>query len=242
MLTIEEALSLTTVIKPGKQDVQPVDLFHLDNMPIWREFLSGMRMALRRCKRSTLEIQEVGAHNIKLLHQALANTPNFRVAEKNALQSKPQDHHWFWQLLLNHPQIQAGIMTVFENQPVPLHDHPDGNGMIFVLHGKVRIHQYQLIQDLQEASSESDTVALRKISDRGLAMGEADVYLHDRGNIHGMRALSPKCIMLEIIIPPHEFKQRSWYLPTHSNQVNASHLFARQVVGEQLQNTKPVAI
>lgn len=240
MLTMEEALSLATYgerLKPIHRYDNQAQLFDLETTPIWREFLSGMRVALKRCKAGTVGIEEIADHNIQLLHKELAKTTTFKAAVRNATTSQKDDHHWYWQSLLSSEKINAGLLTVYAGQPIPLHDHPGANGMIIVLQGKVRVSQYQLTQELN--ANHSANVALRKISDRHLGMGETDMFLHNRGNIHGMRALSQKCIILDILIPPQTSEERSWYLPTitDSDPVNSSHIFARRVQGEYFLNS-----
>lgn len=241
MLTMEEALSLATYrerLKPNHRYDEQAQLFELETTPIWREFLSGMRVALKRCKAGTIGIEEIASHNIQLLHKELARTSTFKTAIRNASASHKEDHHWFWQNLLSSDKINAGLLTVYDGQPIPLHDHPGANGMIIVLQGKVRVSQYQLAQELTANSSAN--VALRKISDRRIGMGETDMFLHNRGNIHGMRALSQKCIILDILIPPQVNQERSWFLPTlsaDSDPVNSSHVFARRVEGDYFLNS-----
>ena len=212
MLTIDEAMHLaSTGIKPDTSRVEAhVPLFELDSTPIWREFLSGMRMAFKRCKRGKVGLEEVTEHNVLLLHEVISLTANFQLALRKAEQSVANDRHWYCQRLIDNEQVQANLLTIYQGQPLPLHDHPGSNGMQLVISGKAHVRRYNLAQNVK---SDHADVALIKIADRLLGMGEVDVFTSDRGNIHGMRAMSSRCIVLDITMPPSQHENASWYLP-----------------------------
>ena len=231
-MTIDEALSLNSEgIKPIKNTViQTVPQYHLDSTPIWREFLAGMRMALKRCKRGRVGLEVVAEHNVMLLHDAISNTAPYQIAMQNAEAATAQDHHWLDQVLLDDEQIRVSLLSAYQGQSIPLHDHPGTNGLLLVVQGKVQISRYDLVH--KDSQNENSNVALAKVSDGMRGMGEVDILTNEHGNIHGMRAMTPRCVMLDIAIPPHQKASRNWYLPISSHVTNASHVFARRVTGE----------
>lgn len=232
MMTLDEAFSRVSSRTSRKQAVAKaaLPLFNIDSTPIWREFLADMGLALKRCKCAKVAFNEVAEHNILLLHEVISSTDIFKMALRNAELSNVHDHHWFSQPIVNHEAMHVSLLTTYIGQPIPLHDHPKSNGIVLVLSGKIQIRRYNLAQNLK---GRQGNVALEGISDRIFSMGEVDTYTEQSGNIHGIRAMTPKCHFLEVHIPPKDKNSsRSWYLPSGPNMVSSSHLFARRVQGE----------
>lgn len=159
----------------------------------------------------------------------------------NAAQSLPTDCHFLSQPLLQHEAIEVNLLTMFQKQDIPLHDHPDASGVMLVIEGKAQISRYDVVQETQNANSTSATLA--RVSDKTLSMGEVDILTSERGNIHGIRALTAKCNLLDITISPDKNAKRNWYLPHQvsgpnslamCNIIDAPHLFANRVQAENI--------
>jgi hypothetical protein len=163
-----------------------------------------------------------GAHDI--LHD-LNLRPEFHAALESAMTCDPQESgSWHWCLLANTPLLRIGLITVFRDTPIPAHDHPDSFGIQQVITGKARVRQYQPAKTMDR---KHHLVSLEKITDSELGTHRSSVFMPDHRNIHEIEALTPRAVLLSIMIHPYDPLERSWFFPTTISETATPRLFSR---------------
>ena len=110
---------------------------------------------------------------------------------------------------------------------IPLHDHPRLSGGQVVLSGAVRIRQF----NSETQAERGRLTVLRLVEDGSLRQGETAVYTRSWGNVHGLQAESPVCILLNLVLGPHAEIQRSWYFPVSPLRQREPRVLATRVNG-----------
>ncbi len=127
-----------------------------------------------------------------------------------------RDRPWVSHCLIRTPFVWTGLTTFYRFDPVPLHDHPGACGIQMVLSGRLRIAHHQ---PADGSSLERPVVTLEQTGERELGVGESAVVGRRHDNIHGLRILTPRCIVLNLVVmDPTERRRRSWYLPIALSQ------------------------
>lgn len=135
---------------------------------------------------------------------------------------------WIWQNLIINSNINGGLLSLFDNHPVPLHDHPGVCGVLLVLSGRITVRNF----NLPKQQSNIDQVTLQYDSEQQLGSGE--IILFDRvcSNIHGIQSLSSRSLIMDVILEPDSHRNRSWYFPiTDSNKCKNS-LMAHRITNK----------
>lgn len=108
-------------------------------------------------------------------------------------------------------QLRLELVKLRRHARIPLHDHPGSRGGQVVLSGAVRLRQFD--PDPVERSEGSRLAVLRLLSDRVLGEGGTGVYTETQGNVHDLEAMSPVCVLLNLVLAPFPVHTRSWYFP-----------------------------
>lgn len=131
--------------------------------------------------------------------------------------------HWDWNLFTDEPEIRVGLITVFKNRPIPIHDHPGANGLLLVLNGELTISEYQLHHS--DVTNNLKLAELTLTSQTRITDNEYACITQDAGNIHSLKTESEVCTVLDVLLTPYDEKQRSWYMPM-ADQIQAGQRFS----------------
>jgi len=121
------------------------------------------------------------------------------------------DHPWGWVPMLDTPDVLVGTLTVFHDQPIPLHDHPGSTGLLLVLRGEVQIASYQPADTPDHAPR--SPLALVQTAHDILAPGQFAHFGPSENNIHGMQAIDDDCVLLDVLFAPYPLHRRAFYFP-----------------------------
>ncbi|MCB1758911.1 MAG: hypothetical protein KDI68_03905 [Gammaproteobacteria bacterium] len=151
--------------------------------------------------------------------------PEFHAALETAITcNRQQTGSWHWCLLSNTPLLRIGLITVYRDTPIPAHDHPNSFGIQLVITGRARVRQYQPIEPMDR---KHHLVSLEKISDSELGVHRSSVFTPEHRNIHEIEAVSPRTVLLSIMIHPYDPQERSWFFPTTIADTVSPRLFSR---------------
>ena len=106
--------------------------------------------------------------------------------------------------------LKIGLLTLYHDNHMPLHDHPGAYGSQYVLSGRVQLRQYQHISDMQ---TEQSIARLDKVTEAILVEDNVSVFEPYAGNIHQLNSISQRSVLLSMMIHPYKYQQRSWYFP-----------------------------
>ncbi len=131
---------------------------------------------------------------------------------------------WSYQHLHTTNLLQIGLLTLYQDTSVPLHDHPGAYGIQYVISGKVHIQQYQHASDIEVKQS---IAALEKVADNRLIKDEVSIFQPLAGNIHCLKSISKRSVLLSMVIHPYGSRERSWYFPIRGLPASKEVLFSR---------------
>lgn len=197
----------------------------IEGMTAWSSFIGELldSDADQKIDYSNCEaILRRGAHDI--LHE-LNLRPEFHTALNDATTAKQRDDRsWHWYLLSNTPLMRIGLVTIYRDSPIPPHDHPESYGVQQVLTGKVHVRQYQPADPLDQ---KYQLVSLNKISDCELVKDRTAMFTPSHMNIHEIESITPRSVLLSILIHPFDPGDRSWFFPMNGADPGATLLYNR---------------
>jgi hypothetical protein len=148
---------------------------------------------------------------MRSLDQQLRNFSAYRYSVQSVPQVNPGASDWVWQELGEKSFQRAGMLTIFANAPMPMHDHPGTSGAALILHGSVRIKQFD-IKAVHDSDHRS-MVELIKTNESIYHQGALASFFAERGNIHTLEAVSDCCAALCVHINAYDWSDRHWYFP-----------------------------
>ena len=171
----------------------------------------------------------VAQNAMKMLQQLDVSSIEFRQAVDDSYETG--NRYWLWQRLIKQRNLNGGILTIDDNQLVPLHNHPGATGMVRIISGEAEIWLFDEAREnkAEQNKLEQGIVELVQVSRRVLRSGDTAVLTPHRGNIHALKSLSKKCNMLDFFIPPYEISQRSWFEPLTENWFDKKMISCRKI-------------
>jgi hypothetical protein len=111
--------------------------------------------------------------------------------------------------LFSDDNINAGLLAVYRDKPVPFHDHPGTLGVMLVLSGAVKIQYANLVNE-QDAFG---PVELQITRVRERLPGEVCWFFANDRNIHQLEATTANTVILVAHLPHIDINQQSFYFP-----------------------------
>lgn len=136
-----------------------------------------------------------------------------------------ENQPWNYHPLSNTPLLRVGLITLYRFIPIPLHDHPGAYGAQRVVSGKVHIRQYHKPADVEH--NQSSIVSLKTVATHNLNRDECTTFQPDTGNLHEIKSLSKRSILLSMMIHPYKPRERSWYFPMSFPLTDRERLYNR---------------
>ncbi|XP_062859548.1 2-aminoethanethiol (cysteamine) dioxygenase a [Trichomycterus rosablanca] len=106
--------------------------------------------------------------------------------------------------------FSMGVFTLRSGASIPLHDHPDMNGMLKVLYGKVRIRCFDKSEPGPDSQApvpeekESVRLAVLRACGEFTEHSAPCVLSPHRDNLHQIDALDGPAAFLDILAPPYD--------------------------------------
>jgi uncharacterized RmlC-like cupin family protein len=201
-----------------------VAAMHADKALSWTDYLDAMlKLASAHADRG-LPQTEMAAQGIQLLQRLDTADPDFHEAVQSAYETG--NRFWLWQRLTKASGINGGILTIEQDEDVPLHDHPGATGMLRMLTGEAELWQFDRPEMTVNVASGTRAV-IERVTHRILRPGDIALLSPEHGNIHALRARSKSCSMLDYFIPPYQRSERTWYQPADDNWHDALQVSCR---------------
>lgn len=195
----------------------------------WPEFQEKMTELANAETPGVVDQKAVAQNAMKMLQQFDISSIEFSQAVEDSYETG--NRYWLWQRLIKQRNLNGGILTIDENQLVPLHDHPGATGMVRIISGEAEVWLFDEAREKQAAQNkpEQGIVELVQVSRRVLRSGDTAILTPHRGNIHALKSLSKKCNMLDFFIPPYEKSQRNWFEPLTENWFDKERISCRKI-------------
>lgn len=195
----------------------------------WPEFQEKMTELANAETPGMVDHKVVAENAMKTLQQLDISSIKFRQAVEDSYETG--NRYWLWQRLIKQRNLNGGILTIDDNQLVPLHDHPGATGIVRIISGEAEICLFDETREnnVKQNKSEQGIAELVQVSRRVLRSGDTAVLTPHMGNIHALKSLSKQCRMLDFFIPPYEISQRSWFEPLTENWFDKKMILCRKI-------------
>lgn len=103
--------------------------------------------------------------------------------------------------------MTIGIFVLKPGCSIPLHDHPNMNGMCKVIHGTVGVRSFTCVDNKNPTSDLSKKGYISTIMEDNREYNSEDnccVLMQDKGNIHEIYAINGAAAFLDILAPPYD--------------------------------------
>jgi hypothetical protein len=195
---------------------------------LWGNLRSCLQDYFNNCIEQSRYTRIVAYHT----HQfatALKQLQNYSDKFQEA-QTQPQpDRSWSRQRIAFDNVMEAELITVFGNQPTPLHSYDGPVGIIYVLDGELTVSRYS------EANNEiSHCTGISKLNCQAVnryRLTQGTLIDSILAPVVEMQANTERCIFLNIHLRDQSSFPHYFYYPSYLSQEN-EHFFARRVPSE----------
>lgn len=196
------------VLESGRCQQMPVDRFEAtDPQLIWRLFCEELEV-WRKAEADDIQAERLAQLALRLLHSRLRRSGGGYAAALDAahLPRALCDKDWLWHPLYDNDCLRAGLMSIYDDQPVPLHDHPGADCLLLVVYGRMRFGRYTVMEQRSARRAALIREELREVDS-----GETVLLRRERGGVLGLVSAAPQSVVLTIISPPYPERLRNWY-------------------------------
>ena len=117
----------------------------------------------------------------------------------------------FHQSLAENDRYRLSLIGIHRVFPIPVHDHPHMMRVQLVVHGRLQVRSYQLLETVREPS----LVRLECLSENIIGAGSTSTTEKVSCNIHGLQSMNITAVCLALQVPPCIEHKQAWYFPTH---------------------------
>ncbi|MCU7931283.1 MAG: hypothetical protein KZQ90_10810 [Candidatus Thiodiazotropha sp. (ex Codakia rugifera)] len=158
-----------------------------------------------------LENEQLLEQTVRYFYSQLADQHLFKQLVNGSVKAQPSlSSPCHWQTVAKTPEMMLGLLTVFHIAPIPLHDHPGSSGAQLVLSGQINIRQFEKNAAIDKNNT---IVTLIGVADHDLGRDDCATYTPMTRNIHGMSAITTRCVLLSLQINPFDEFIRSLFFP-----------------------------
>ena len=205
-------------------NVEDIHVF-TEELKSWYVTISDL---LDSCNQNGSDYQQYGdilSKSASEIYYQLNSHQKFRDLLKTAKNCHPSESQpWISYDILSTPVMWAGLTTFYGFNPITLHDHPGSYGVQRIVSGKARIKLYQHTSD---SDPQQSLVSLEKVVDREFVKDESAYFTRFSCNLHELVSLTPRCILLSIMVHPYKPHDRSWYFPVALSSAGSERLYNR---------------
>ena len=195
-----------------------------DKPLLWADYLDALQQLASAHANRAVTQRHLATRATQLLQQLDLSDSTFQAALDASHESG--NRFWHWQRLTKESTIKGGVLTIVQDQDVPLHDHPGATGMVRVLTGEVEVWQFDRPVAAPAGPTDSRAV-LERACRRVMRPGDIATLSPASGNIHALRARSSTCSMLDYFIPPYVRSKRTWFQPVDTDWFDQTRILCR---------------
>ena len=175
----------------------------------WSWFASRLAAAYSQAPQTESEMADLLRPATHQLYNWIVSDPDFRHQFLDCPDSLGEGSPTWSSKLFRGDDINAGLLAVYRDKPVPFHDHPDTVGVMLVLSGAVKI-QYANITD-NPAGYGPVQLEITRVRER--LPGEVCWFFANDRNIHRLEAKTANTVMLVAHLPHIDSSRQSLYFP-----------------------------
>jgi len=176
---------------------------------LWRDFVVQLKHDMTTGAQGGDSLGGAARQLLPRLQRNLLDLPEYQSLVEKAQTGRRSAGHCQTTEVYQDDNVHAALLTVFRDNPLPFHDHPDSTGMMLMISGSTRIMHCRVISE----NSESGITDLKVIRERERTEGQVCWFHTNEGNVHGLEALSPQSVLLVVHIPPYRKERQSYYFP-----------------------------
>jgi hypothetical protein len=175
----------------------------------------GLLTAIEQSLHATLDQHQSMESLVTLIQQVYADLSRHQVFKDfvdTACHFTPNEERpVFHQSLAENDQYRLSLIGIHRGFPIPVHDHPHMMGVQFVVHGRLQVRSYQLLETVREPS----LVRLECLSENIIGAGSTSTIEKVSCNLHGLQSMNTTAVCIALQAPPCIEHKQAWYFPTH---------------------------
>ncbi len=181
---------------------------------IWAEFVDGIQAIYEHHADHEADRQAALVRLVDMMYPSLFNDPALQQAMAQCPQAGEKTSPSWWRTLHEDMISQITLVAVYQDQAMPLHDHPGSRGVSLVLSGHAKIH-YANVTEVDPASGMIEMVMAESQECHEQEVSSFDI---DHNNIHSIEAMTPCTQVLVVHTPPIKRKDQAFYFPLSNEQ------------------------
>ena len=146
------------------------------------------------------------AQYMTTLHQQLGALPDYQSALQKA--SVEFNEPWRSDALYQDEKLKVSLLRVEARQSLPLHDHPNSFGIMFVVSGQLKLKQFTRVIEPY-----ARLVRLIEYDNALLAKGDCSILCPVYGNVHTLQSFDEAAVVLDFTISNTYAEESHWYAP-----------------------------
>lgn len=197
----------------------------------WVQFQNTV---LRHC--DDLQDLESCAKSIMPSLQQYLNSKSKYLNQMAEIQNQKIDGYSFSSTLFEKDSFRVNLTAIKAGHEFPLHDHPDSAGITYILKGRANITLCDTSDEYYSKSQNNLSVKVNKI----FSDGEISCFTKDKNNIHGLSALSEKCLMLIVHTNTDMLHEQSFYFSANKEKLTGLQLLTRRLSKKSLNKSNSI--
>lgn len=197
-----------------------------NNPDIWEGFAATLAAAYAEAPDTETAMADLLRSATHQFYNSILGDPDFREQFLRCPDSIGQGSPTWSTTLFSDENINAGLLAVYRDKPVPFHDHPGTLGVMLVLSGAVKI-RYANPVDKQNAFGPVE-LEITRVRER--LPGEVCWFFANDRNIHQLEATTADAVMLVAHLPHIDIERQSFYFPVGEYEpVEGGKLLAQRI-------------
>lgn len=182
----------------------------------WRGLIQGNHLV--RNGQLTTESKPDSSPYLFEIHEQLKRFSAFRGLLQRAKVEPAAHRHWCWRTLFKDASASLGILTVYHERPIPIHNYSDKDGVYLLLDGEMESNKYQYcsnyeIESKHQSDLDKNVVNLKQVQSTRLQPNDVVRIGVEDDLLHGLSSVSDRCILLVVQFAEPRLSTRSWYIP-----------------------------
>lgn len=175
----------------------------------WEWFAATLTAAYAQSPETETAMTDLLRPATHQFYNGIVNDPEFRQQFLHCPDSIGRGSPTWSTTLFSDENINAGLLAVYRDKPVPFHDHPGTLGVMLVLSGAVKIRYANLVDNPNALGP----VELQITRVRERLPGEVCWFFANDRNIHQLEATTANAVMLVAHLPHIDIDRQSFYFP-----------------------------
>jgi hypothetical protein len=122
--------------------------------------------------------------------------------------------------------LRVNLISIKKERALPMHDHPGSSGAMMVISGKV----HAIAFEEEKSADNTQSSNILTITDSKIAsVNETGCFTEDQYNIHSIKALTNRAVLMVIHTPPFAANQQTFFFTANPLQKVGSQILVQPV-------------